>query len=53
MKEDQRKTTLWKAFWHGHLDDEQLKGLKNLSKDESTLRHFKVTLYFKETISNL
>ena len=34
MKEDQRKTTLWKAFWHGHLDDEQLKELKNLSNDE-------------------
>ena len=34
MKEDQRKTTLWKAFWHGHLDDEQVKELKNLSNDE-------------------
>ncbi|MFN9680151.1 MAG: FecR family protein [Bacteroidota bacterium] len=34
MKEDQRKTTLWKAFWHGHLDDEQVKEIKNLSNDE-------------------
>lgn len=34
MKEDQRKTTLWEAFWRGHLDDEQLKELKNLSNDE-------------------
>ena len=25
---------MWEAFWRGHLDDEQLKGLKNLSNDE-------------------
>jgi ferric-dicitrate binding protein FerR (iron transport regulator) len=34
MKEDQNKSTLWEAFWHGHLDDEQVKELKNLSNDE-------------------
>ena len=34
MKEDHNKSTLWEAFWRGHLDDEQLKGLENLSNDE-------------------
>ena len=34
MKEDHNKLTLWEAFWHGHLNDEQLKELKNLSNDE-------------------
>jgi hypothetical protein len=34
MKEDHNKSTLWEAFWHGHLGDEQLKELKNLSNDE-------------------
>lgn len=34
MKEDPNKSTLWEAFWHGHLNDEQLKALKNLSNDE-------------------
>ena len=34
MKEDHSNSTLWEAFWHGHLDDEQLKELKNLSNDE-------------------
>ena len=34
MKEEQNKSTLWEAFWHGHLGDEQLKELKNLSNDE-------------------
>ncbi|MDP5089365.1 MAG: hypothetical protein NWQ18_03390, partial [Saprospiraceae bacterium] len=34
MKEDHNKSTLWEAFWHGHLKDEQLKELKNLSNDE-------------------
>lgn len=34
MKEDPNKSTLWEAFWHGHLGDEQLKELKNLSNDE-------------------
>lgn len=34
MKEDPNKSTLWKAYWYGHLDDEQLKELKNLSNDE-------------------
>lgn len=30
MKEDQNKSTLWEAFWHGHLHDEQVKELRNL-----------------------
>jgi hypothetical protein len=34
MKEDHNKLTLWEAFWHGHLNDEQLIELKNLSNDE-------------------
>lgn len=34
MKEDPNKSTLWEAFWHGHLGDEQLKELKNLSNEE-------------------
>jgi hypothetical protein len=31
MKEDQNKSTLWEAFWHDHLDDDQIKEIRNLS----------------------
>jgi ferric-dicitrate binding protein FerR (iron transport regulator) len=34
MKEDQNKSTLWEAFWHDHLDDDQIKELRNLSDEE-------------------
>ena len=33
MKEDQNKSTLWEAFWHDHLDDDQIKELRNLSDE--------------------
>ena len=33
MKEDQNKSTLWEAFWHDHLDDDQIKELRNLSNE--------------------
>jgi len=33
MKEDQNKSTLWEAFWHDHLDDEQIKELRVLSDE--------------------
>jgi ferric-dicitrate binding protein FerR (iron transport regulator) len=33
MKEDQDKSTLWEAFWHDHLDDDQIKELRNLSDE--------------------
>jgi hypothetical protein len=41
MKEDQNKSILWEAFWHDHLDDEQVKELKNLSDEafETELKH--------------
>ena len=34
MKEDQNKSTLWEAFWHDHLDDDQIKELRVLSDEE-------------------
>lgn len=33
MKEDQNKSTLWEAFWHDHLDDDQIKELRVLSDE--------------------
>ena len=41
MKEDQNKSTLWEAFWHDHLDDDQIKELRNLSDEafETELKH--------------
>jgi len=33
MKEDQNKSTLWEAFWHDHLDEDQIKELRNLSDE--------------------
>ncbi len=33
MKEDQDKSTLWEAFWHDHLKDDQIKELRNLSDE--------------------
>ena len=33
MKEDQNKSNLWEAFWYDHLDDDQIKELRNLSDE--------------------
>jgi ferric-dicitrate binding protein FerR (iron transport regulator) len=54
MKEDQNKSTLWEAFWHDHLDDDQIKELRNLSDEafETELKHRWDKYYSKNSIFN-
>jgi ferric-dicitrate binding protein FerR (iron transport regulator) len=55
MKEDQNKSTLWEAFWHDHLDDDQIKELRNLSDEafETELKHRWDKYYSKNSIFSI